>query len=54
MHWGTFVLTDEPVLEPPARTRRAWAEAERDDADLTILRHGETMILQTRDDPDET
>ncbi|HUF68031.1 MAG TPA: MBL fold metallo-hydrolase [Longimicrobiales bacterium] len=52
MHWGTFVLTDEPVLEPPARARRAWAEAERDDADLTILRHGETMILAIRDDPD--
>ncbi|HEX6589794.1 MAG TPA: MBL fold metallo-hydrolase [Longimicrobiales bacterium] len=25
MHWGTFILTDEPVEEPPARTRAAWA-----------------------------
>jgi N-acyl-phosphatidylethanolamine-hydrolysing phospholipase D len=54
MHWGTFVLTDEPVLEPPARTRRAWARAERDPADLSILRHGETIILGIRDDSDET
>ncbi len=23
MHWGTFVLTDEPVLEPPARLKQA-------------------------------
>jgi L-ascorbate metabolism protein UlaG (beta-lactamase superfamily) len=54
MHWGTFVLTDEPVLEPPERTRKAWAATEQDDADLSILRHGETMILEIRDDPEET
>jgi N-acyl-phosphatidylethanolamine-hydrolysing phospholipase D len=24
-HWGTFRLTDEDPLEPPARMRRAWA-----------------------------
>jgi hypothetical protein len=23
MHWGTFTLTDEPVLEPPARLKEA-------------------------------
>ena len=23
MHWGTFTLTDEPVLEPPVRLERA-------------------------------
>ena len=23
MHWGTFTLTDEPVLEPPARLKKA-------------------------------
>lgn len=54
MHWGTFVLTDEPVLEPPERTRRAWLADERDEAELSILRHGETMILDIRDDPEET
>jgi L-ascorbate metabolism protein UlaG (beta-lactamase superfamily) len=25
MHWGTFKLTDEPLLEPPARLRAEWA-----------------------------
>jgi N-acyl-phosphatidylethanolamine-hydrolysing phospholipase D len=45
MHWGTFILTDEPILEPPARTRQAWLEAGLPDADLSILRHGETLIL---------
>jgi N-acyl-phosphatidylethanolamine-hydrolysing phospholipase D len=26
MHWGTFILTDEPVLEPPARLEEALKE----------------------------
>jgi len=26
MHWGTFTLTDEPVLEPPARLKAALQE----------------------------
>jgi L-ascorbate metabolism protein UlaG (beta-lactamase superfamily) len=25
MHWGTFKLTDEPLLEPPERLRAEWA-----------------------------
>jgi N-acyl-phosphatidylethanolamine-hydrolysing phospholipase D len=42
MHWGTFVLSDEPIDEPPRRLR---AEARRLglDADrVWILAHGET------------
>lgn len=42
MHWGTFVLTDEPVLEPPARVRRAWEERGLPADDLWLLGHGET------------
>ncbi len=26
MHWGTFILTDEPVLEPPARLKETLKE----------------------------
>ena len=26
MHWGTFILTDEPVLEPPVRLKEALKE----------------------------
>jgi N-acyl-phosphatidylethanolamine-hydrolysing phospholipase D len=49
MHWGTFILTDEPALEPPARTRRAWAAAGGSPRDLSILRHGETLTLGGND-----
>jgi len=48
MHWGTFVLTDEPVLEPPARLRAAWDRSENNPALLSILRHGETLRWERR------
>ena len=42
VHWGTFVLSGEPVLEPLERTRAAWAAAGRDPADLWDLAVGQT------------
>jgi N-acyl-phosphatidylethanolamine-hydrolysing phospholipase D len=45
MHWGTFILTDEPVLEPPERARAAWAERGLPAADLWLPGHGETLRL---------
>lgn len=47
VHWGTFRLTDEPILEPPRRTRDAWARAKLPEEDLWILAHGETKVLRT-------
>jgi N-acyl-phosphatidylethanolamine-hydrolysing phospholipase D len=43
MHWGTFKLTDEPMLEPPVRTRTAWAALGLPAAGLHIPKHGETL-----------
>jgi N-acyl-phosphatidylethanolamine-hydrolysing phospholipase D len=43
MHWGTFPLTDEPILEPPARLRTAWSRTQNNGDMLSILRHGETL-----------
>lgn len=48
MHWGTFILTDEPVLEPPARLRSAWDRAQHNPDLLSILRHGETLRWERR------
>ncbi|MFP5384078.1 MAG: MBL fold metallo-hydrolase [Gammaproteobacteria bacterium] len=42
MHWGTFILTDEPVDEPPHRLARALVEQGVDPQAFTVMRHGET------------
>jgi N-acyl-phosphatidylethanolamine-hydrolysing phospholipase D len=46
IHWGTFKLTDEPMDEPPRRTRESWSAAGGDPARLWLLAHGETRQLQ--------
>lgn len=46
IHWGTFKLTDEPLDEPPARLRAAWAAAALEPDALWIPRHGDTLRLQ--------
>jgi L-ascorbate metabolism protein UlaG (beta-lactamase superfamily) len=45
MHWGTFILSGEPVTEPPERTAKAWATAGRHRDDLWDLAIGETRML---------
>lgn len=42
MHWGTFILTDEPVDEPPQRLARARLDQHVPDADFVVMKHGET------------
>lgn len=46
IHWGTWRLTFEDPLEPPVRTRAAWAAAGLADADLHLPRHGETVEVR--------
>jgi len=48
MHWGTFRLTDEPALEPPARLRAAWAGRHLPAAALRVPVHGETILLSNQ------
>jgi L-ascorbate metabolism protein UlaG (beta-lactamase superfamily) len=42
MHWGTFTLTDEPLDEPPVRTRTAWNLAGLPADRLWLMSPGET------------
>ena len=42
-HWGTFRLTDEPILEPPRLLRDHWLRAALPESDLALLSHGGTL-----------
>ena len=44
MHWGTFALSAEPLLEPPAKAAAAWADAGRPRKDLWDLAVGESRV----------
>lgn len=45
MHWGTFILTDEPMTEPPARLAEAMIKKGLDPAAFSVMQHGETRRL---------
>lgn len=51
MHWGTFVLSGEPVTEPPARAAEAWVTAGHPREHLWDLAVGETRTLPARESP---
>ena len=46
MHWGTFQLTSEPMLEPPQRLAEALQAADRDIAPFEVLAIGEIRELK--------
>jgi L-ascorbate metabolism protein UlaG (beta-lactamase superfamily) len=45
MHWATFVLSAEPVMEPLARVRAAWEEANLPREDLWDLPVGGSRVV---------
>ena len=45
IHWGTFVLTDEPLDEPPERLKTAVRDKGLAGEAFVVLQHGETMVL---------
>jgi len=46
IHWGTFMLTDEPLDEPPKRLERAIGEKGLSGEAFLVLKHGETIVLE--------
>ena len=47
MHWGTFQLTDEAIDEPIRRLAQACSTAKIAPERFAVLRHGETMVLES-------
>jgi N-acyl-phosphatidylethanolamine-hydrolysing phospholipase D len=47
MHWGTFILTDEPLDEPPGKLAEALIKHRIDESDFEVYQHGETRFLDT-------
>ena len=45
MHWGTFVLTDEPPAEPPRLLAEALAEAGVNPREFQAAKLGATVIV---------
>lgn len=45
IHWGTFILTDEPLDEPPVKLREALEAAGMSAQEFMILQHGQTIGL---------
>jgi N-acyl-phosphatidylethanolamine-hydrolysing phospholipase D len=45
VHWGTFRLTDEPILDPPRRAQAAWEREGLSPDNLWIMSHGETRAM---------
>ena len=45
IHWGTFILTDEPLDEPPKRLAAAMQKSKIPRDDFLVLQHGQTIIL---------
>jgi N-acyl-phosphatidylethanolamine-hydrolysing phospholipase D len=43
IHWGTFILTDEPLNEPPQRLAEAVKNAGLKPEAFVVLKHGETI-----------
>lgn len=48
MHWGTFILTDEPLDEPPRKLREALGKAALPLSEFEVYKHGETRWLDGR------
>ena len=46
IHWGTFILTDEPVDEPPQRLKKALKKIGIPNERFFLMQHGETRSLK--------
>jgi N-acyl-phosphatidylethanolamine-hydrolysing phospholipase D len=46
IHGGTFILTDEPLDEPPKRLKKALHDKNLAEETFLVLKHGESILLE--------
>lgn len=51
MHWGTFVLTDEAMDEPPRRLRQALVDQSIEEHAFRVMQHGESRVFVKGENP---
>ncbi len=51
MHWGTFILTDEPMKAPPKDLEIAKQKFQVATEDFVVMKHGETKVLEFLKEP---
>ena len=47
MHWGTFILTDEPLDEPPVKLKEALKIYQISESKFEVYKHGETRFIDS-------
>jgi len=45
MHWGTFILTDEPIWDPPKKLAEALKENNLSAGEFVAIHHGQTQAF---------
>jgi hypothetical protein len=45
MHWGTFILTDEPMREPLERLEKLTKEKNMTTEEFIAIQHGATIKI---------
>ena len=49
MHWGTFILTDEPVLEPPMLLKKALKKLGLSNDFFLTVKPGKVLTLNSNE-----
>ena len=45
MHWGTFILTDEPMREPLEKLKKLTREKKMPTGEFVAIQHGATIKI---------
>ena len=46
IHWGTFILTDEPIEEPRKKLRESIINRELTEKEFITMNHGQILVFE--------